>query len=135
MSQIFTVGLVAIKQNKLLLAFSNNKKAWYLPGGKIDKTETVIEALSREIKEELNIELKEIELKYYVHITAPAFGESNGIVMEQNCYLYELNEMPAPPAEINDIKYFDSDDYFFEPIQVPGVVMILEKLKADKLLN
>lgn len=31
-----TAGLIVIKDNKLLLAYSNNKKAWYLPGGKID---------------------------------------------------------------------------------------------------
>jgi len=32
-----TAGLIALKGDKLLLAYSNNKKAWYLPGGKIDK--------------------------------------------------------------------------------------------------
>ncbi|WP_245973015.1 hypothetical protein [Sphingobacterium siyangense] len=31
-----TAGLVSIKEDKLLLAYSNNRKAWYLPGGKID---------------------------------------------------------------------------------------------------
>jgi len=30
-----TAGLVVIKNRKLLLAFSNNKQAYYLPGGKV----------------------------------------------------------------------------------------------------
>jgi len=135
MAQMFTAGLVIIKQKKLLLAFSNNKQAWYLPGGKIDSNETATEGLIRKIKEELNIELEETELKFYTHITAQAFGETDGIIMEQNCYLYELKEMPSPSAEINDVKYFDSHDYSFELKQVPGVVIILQRLKKDGLVH
>ncbi|WP_236263836.1 NUDIX domain-containing protein [Dysgonomonas sp. Marseille-P4677] len=37
---IKTAGLLIIKENKLLLAYSNNKKAWYLPGGKIEAGES-----------------------------------------------------------------------------------------------
>ena len=44
-----------IKNRKLLLAFSKNKKAWYLPGGKMDDGENTRSALIREIKEELNV--------------------------------------------------------------------------------
>jgi len=43
-----TAGLVVVKDRKLLLAFSNNKKAFYLPGGKTDEGETTREALLRE---------------------------------------------------------------------------------------
>ncbi|HLK29264.1 MAG TPA: NUDIX domain-containing protein [Puia sp.] len=135
MAQMFTAGLVVIKNKKLLLAFSKNKQAWYLPGGKIDNNEIATEALIREIKEELNLEIEEKELKFYTHVTAPAFGEANGIIMEQDCYLYEMNEMPSPSAEIHAIKYFNSNDYLFEPKQVPGVVMILKKLKSDDVVD
>ena len=54
---LHTAGLVVIQENKLLLAFSNNKKAWYLPGGKIDAGETPVEALQREIQEELGSQI------------------------------------------------------------------------------
>jgi 8-oxo-dGTP pyrophosphatase MutT (NUDIX family) len=135
MTKLATAGLIVINNKKLLLAFSNNKQAWYLPGGKADKNETSTQALIREIKEELNIELKEGELKFYTHISAPAFGEAKGIIMEQDCYLYELKEMPSPSAEINAVKYFNNKDYSFEPKQVPGVVMILKKLEADMLVD
>ena len=92
MKKLVTVGLVVIKDRKLLLAFSKNKRAWYLPGGKVDHGETTILALIREIKEELNISLEKKELKWYAHITAPAFGEHPEIMMEQECYLYGLSE-------------------------------------------
>jgi 8-oxo-dGTP pyrophosphatase MutT (NUDIX family) len=135
MTKLATAGLIVINNKKLLLAFSNNKQAWYLPGGKVDKNETSTQTLVREAKEELDIQLKENELKFYTHITAPAFGEANGIIMEQDCYLYDLNQPPSPSAEINAVKYFDNKYYASEPKQVPGVVMILIKLKNDGLID
>ena len=46
-----------------------------LPGGKIDENETATEALVREIKEELHIDLDRERLQYFCHIAAPAYGE------------------------------------------------------------
>jgi len=130
-----TAGLLVIKDNKLLLAYSMNKKAWYLPGGKIDRDETSKEALKREIKEELNLELNLEKLKYYCHITAPAYGELSNVIMEQDCFLYELNENIQASNEIGDIHYFDYKSYQEENIQVAGVITVFNKLIEDKILN
>ncbi|MES1161402.1 MAG: NUDIX domain-containing protein [Bacteroidota bacterium] len=130
-----TAGLVVVKDRKLLLAFSNNKKAFYLPGGKTDEGETTRTALLREISEELNIALDPEKVRLYTHITAPAFGEQNGIVMEQDCFLYDLQEQPCPAAEIGDLRYFDIKTYGLQPHQVPGVVMIMRRLQADDLID
>jgi 8-oxo-dGTP pyrophosphatase MutT (NUDIX family) len=130
-----TAGLVVVKERKLLLAFSNNKKAFYLPGGKTDEGETTETALLREISEELNITLDPGKVRFYIHITAPAFGEQNGIVMEQDCFLYDLQEEPHPAAEIGDLRYFDIQTYSGQPHQVPGVVMVMHRLKADDLID
>lgn len=64
MKQLHTAGLITLKDKKLLLAFSKNKQAWYLPGGKIDAGESSEEALIREIHEELNLTLKAEELSF-----------------------------------------------------------------------
>lgn len=133
--QLHTAGLVVVKDKKLLLAYSNNKQAFYLPGGKVDEGETAQQALIREIMEELNIVLQEQRLRFYTHITAPAFGENKGIVMEQDCFMYTLEETPSPNAEIGSIDYFDSHSYQSQPAQVPGVVMILQQLKNDGLVD
>ncbi len=131
---IRTVGLLVIKNNKLLLAYSNNKRAWYLPGGKIETDELPQQSLVREIWEELTLKIDVKLLKFYCHITAPAYGEDENLIMEQDCYLYELHENISSNNEIAAIKFFDSYSYEQEPAQVIGVLQILKKLKADRLV-
>ena len=130
-----TAGLVVVKGDKLLLAYSKNKKAWYLPGGKIDDGESSLETLQREIFEELNIVLNTERLKYYCHITAPAYGEEPPIIMEQDCFIYQLNEKIEPKNEIGEVRFFDIKMYQSEPAQVPGVLLVFDKLIKDKVLH
>lgn len=129
-----TSGLLVIRNHKLLLAYSNNKKAWYLPGGKVDAGETSIQALQREVLEELNVTLDPASIHFYCHITAPAFGEQNNIIMEQDCYLYDLDQDITPGHEIGGVRFFDYQTYLTEPAQVVGVLEVFRKLLADKLI-
>lgn len=131
---IQTAGLVVVRDNKLLLAYSKNKKAWYLPGGKVDAGETSLQSLQREIWEELTLRIEEAELEYYCHIRAPAYGENVNIIMEQDCYLYELQQEIAPRNEIGAVRFFDRESYADEPAQVVGVLDIFARLRADGLL-
>ena len=134
MIQLPTAGLLVIKNNKLLLTFSGNKKAWYLPGGKIDQDENSKSALIREIKEELDVDLIENELDFFCHITAEAYGEQN-LLMEQDCFLYDLKENIKPTNEIEAVNYFSFDEYLQEEIQVIGVIKVYEELKKNQLIH
>ncbi len=135
MIKMQTAGLLVVKNKKLLLAFSKNKQCFYLPGGKIDAGETAAEALCREIAEELNVQIRPSDLEYYTHISAPAYGETAGIIMEQDCFLINHSIYPQPVAEIGAIKYFSLQEYLLQPNQAPGAVMILEQLTAAKLID
>ena len=129
-----TAGLIVVRENKLLLAYSNNKNAWYLPGGKVDKGETSLQSLIREIREELNIELTSESVLYYCHISAPAYGEKANIIMEQDCFLYELTGEIKPGNEIEAVKFFSLEMYTSEPVQVVGVLKVFEQLVKDAIL-
>lgn len=133
--QLPTAGLLIIQNRKLLLAFSKNKQCFYLPGGKIDKGETATSALCREIAEELNISLEENELKYYTHISAPAYGEQNGVTMEQDCFFINKAVKPVAASEIGELKYFSLNEYLAETNKAPGAVMVLERLMNDNLVD
>lgn len=130
-----TVGLVVVDDHKLLLAYSNNKKAWYLPGGKVDQGEDVKTALIREIEEELAVSLNPDKLKPLLSVSAPAYGEKLNIMMRQECFLYTLEEEKIQATnEIGAVKYFSFHEYKQEAVLVPGVLMVYDFLKKEKLI-
>ena len=135
MRSIHCAALLLLKDRKLLLAYSKNKKCFYLPGGKIDNSETPIEGLCREIEEELNIPLTDTDLSYYTHITAPAYGENNGVIMEQDCFLLNKTVEPIASAEIGELRYFSLNEYLMQSNTAPGAVRVLEILKNDNLID
>jgi 8-oxo-dGTP pyrophosphatase MutT (NUDIX family) len=133
--QLATAGLLYIRNRKLLLAYSRNKQCFYLPGGKVDAGETSLEALSREVSEELNIQIAATDVHFYTHITAPAFGEQNGLIMEQDCFLLQKEINPIASAEIGELDFFSLEEYLRQKNQAPGAVMILQQLKKDGLID
>lgn len=63
---IDVVGAVIVREDKILCAkrgYGKQKDKWEFPGGKVEKDETPEEALKREIKEELDID---IEVQKYI---------------------------------------------------------------------
>lgn len=133
--KLATAGLLVIKDRKLLLAFSRNKQCFYLPGGKIDPHETPAAALCREIAEELNVQLNHTDLHYYVHISAPDYGEADGVIMEQDCFIVHGALQPVASAEIGDLRYFSLNEYLLQENKAPGAVMILQRLQTDGLID
>lgn len=134
MPALHTSGLVLINKNKVLLALSKNKNAFYLPGGKVNKNENTKQALIREIEEELSCVLKDDKLKFYKHITAPAFGEDANVIMEQDCFFYDEELNIVPSAEIEKTEWFSKAEYLLQKNIAPGVIKLFELLEEDKLL-
>ncbi len=62
MNSFDVVAAVIIKNNKFFIAQRNRNKhlayRWEFPGGKVEKNESFEQALKREIKEELNIDIE-----------------------------------------------------------------------------
>jgi 8-oxo-dGTP pyrophosphatase MutT (NUDIX family) len=128
-------GLIYIENKKLLLAYSSKKQCFYLPGGKIDKGETTITALCREVDEEMNVRITATDLQFYTHITAPAYGEKEGTIMEQDCFLLKKNIAPKASAEVMLLHFFSLADYKKEKQQAPGAVMVLQQLQQAGLID
>lgn len=102
--------------------------------GEIDQGETAREALIREIREELNIDLQPGKIESYKHISAPAYGEDPELIMEQDTFRYNLTEKIQPSHEIVVVKYFDLEIYKQESAQVPGVLMVFKLLKEGGII-
>lgn len=106
------VCLVEETENQILLVQVRNREKYYFPGGKIDEGESLVEALQRELKEELRLELAKDELEFIGTIVGEAYPQPN--------MLTELNGFKVNRAidwskvetdhEITDMKWFDIND-------------------------
>ena len=62
-SEKFPVSIKAIIiDNKRILCLKNERNEWDLPGGKINFNENIEECLKREVKEETNLEIKDLKI-------------------------------------------------------------------------
>lgn len=66
------VCLVEETADKILLVQVRNREKYYFPGGKIEEGESQVQALLREVKEELNLTLTMDEIEYIGTIVGPA---------------------------------------------------------------
>lgn len=81
------------------------------------------------------MDIAEADLTFYCHISAQAYGEQEDVMMEQDCFLYETEQEITPSNEIGAVAYFDRESYSKEPMQVVGVIQVLDKLELDGILR
>ena len=87
---IRTKGLLINENNEILVVYSN--KTYHFPGGHLEEGESLLECLSREIKEETGIDLKIEELDPFEKITHYNKNYHNsGKNRESAVYFYVVN--------------------------------------------
>ena len=106
------IAWLYIKEKKILSTLSKGKDTYYIPGGKREALENDIEALTREVKEELSVDLGLNTLKYYGAFQAQAHGKSDGIIVKMSCYFCDyIGELKVNSeiAEMTWLEYKDLD--------------------------
>ena len=126
------LGYILVKDRKVLAARSKGSSAWLTPGGKRDAGETDIQALTREVKEELSIDLIPDTIKYLESFTAQAFGKPEGIMVRIKCYSGDFTGKIRPSSEIEETGWLTSKDG--DKTSVTGRT-ILEYLKLKDLID
>lgn len=128
------LALVLVKDRKQLVVRSKGKDVFFTPGGKREEGESDVQALSRECKEELTIDLDQETLKKYGVFTAQAFGKAAGTMVRMTCYTADYYRGTlAPSQEIEELRWITSDCPHAD-LSVTGI-MILEDLKEKGLID
>jgi len=118
-------------EGRLLNARSINKTLFYLPGGKRELGESDEEALIREIKEEISIDLIPESIKYAATFTAKADGQNEEATVKLTCYFAEFKGRLAPAAEIEEISFIDYEN---KSLCSLGSIQAMEWLKQQNLI-
>lgn len=82
----------------------------YLPGGKIDPGETPAEALVRECREEITVELDEGSIRNLFTVTVQAHGEPEGRMVAMSLFAATTADEPHPSAEVDSVHWVTSAD-------------------------
>jgi mutator mutT protein len=100
------------------------KGQWEFPGGKIEPGETPQQALVREIKEELETDIKVGELIGTIEYDYPAFH------LSMDCFWCEVIEGKLVLKEAEDAKWLSKDE--LDSVQwLPADITLIERLKRE----
>ena len=123
---------IEIKENQILLTKSFGKDKYYIPGGKREIGETDEQALSREIYEELSVNLDKNTLKFVGIFEAQAHGQAEGVFVKMTCYSADYSGELNVSSEIEAMEWFR----YADKDKVVGVdKLIFEHLKENELLK
>lgn len=110
MKIIDKLAWIEIKDRKLLITRTRGKETYYIPGGKRETNESDIDALTREIEEELTVQLDTDSLEYFGTFEAQAHGKAEGILVKMTCYTWTYKGQIEPASEIEEFTWFSYDD-------------------------
>ena len=106
-------AVIVAADGRMLLVRKRGTDRFMLAGGKIDAGETAVEALRREIEEELGCGIAaESPLGRF---SAPAAFEA-GQVVEAELFAVALDGEIRPAAEIEEVAWHDPDDLDSRPL-------------------
>ena len=100
---IDTVAWVHLVNGKILCARPRGKDVFYVPGGKREGAESDLEALLREIAEELTVALRPGTVR---HAGTYQADYPDGTVVRMSCYTGEYSGTLAASSEIDELAWF-----------------------------
>lgn len=104
------LAYIHLKEGRILVSRSKGKKKFYIPGGKRDPGENDIEALSREVKEELSVDIMLESIRYAGTFYAQAHGHADGVQVKMTCYEADYQGVLMAASEIEEIRWLGYTD-------------------------
>jgi ADP-ribose pyrophosphatase YjhB (NUDIX family) len=100
------LAFIYLENEKILMSLSRGKNTWYIPGGKREGQETDLQALTREVEEELTVKLIAKTIKLYGVFESQAHGHPIGTMVRMTCYTANFEGELLPASEIDQLSYF-----------------------------
>ncbi len=109
-NEIDKLAFIEIKNGQILTTRCKGKSKYYIPGGKRETGENDVEALAREVKEELDVNLVPTSIKYVGTFKAQAHGHAKGVQVKMTCYGGDYEGILTASSEIEEIRWLNYKD-------------------------
>jgi 8-oxo-dGTP pyrophosphatase MutT (NUDIX family) len=101
---------IYVRDRRLLAVRSYGKQRFYIPGGKRDPGETDHQALIRETKEELNVDLIQSSIEPALKFTTQADEKTAGTQLTMTCYYADYSGTLSIASEIEEMAWLSTSD-------------------------
>lgn len=132
---IYKASGIIIKDRKVLASRSAGKDTFIHLGGRIEPGETAKQALIRELKEEIQIDVQETDLELFDRNSAPAANSPEVDVYMDVFMVRQWDGEITPDNEVEEIRWLTSD--VPKDIKIGSIMQheTIPKLKAENLID
>ena len=104
------IAWLHLVDGRILSTRSRGKDVYYLPGGKREPGETDAETLIREVREEVDVEIKPESIEPAGVFEAQADGKASGVVVRMTCFTASYTGTLKASSEIEEITWLGYAD-------------------------
>lgn len=101
-------GAVLIRDRKFLVTRAHDRTVFVAPGGKLDPGETHIDALRRELMEEIQVTVRDDDIEELGTFQALAAGKQDKMLEMKVFLVHDWQGEVTPANEIEEIRWIDS---------------------------
>jgi 8-oxo-dGTP diphosphatase len=132
---IYKAAGIIIKNRCLLVARSKDKDMFFALGGKIEAGETPKQAVVRELKEELQINVDQNGLTFFGEYIAEAAGDPGRQVRMVVFLVGAFTGTIRPDNEIAEVRWLTSHDH--DTVKIGSIFehKVMPRLKAANLID
>ncbi len=135
MSDIYKAAGIIIRDRKLLVERSKDKRFFIAPGGSIEPGETPEQALVRELMEEFTVSIVEQDLTEFGEFSAEAAGQEHRIVHMKVFVVAKFRGEPKPSSEVEEIAWVTSKNEHNLPLGSIFEHEVIPRLKKKDLID
>ena len=104
------IAWIHLEERRLLVARNAGRERFYLPGGKREAGETDLQALVRELEEELTVTVDAATAVHVGTFEALADARTDGLLVRLTCYTAVHTGTFTPSREIDELAWIASGD-------------------------